>query len=306
MGIPLVQVLCGVQGNIGLVDEAPAATKAAASAQVVVLQEHEDVLLVNLDHAYLHGAQVHGIEGNDELLFVGQDVSLEGELDGRFLLFFPEDLLVVLCEGMAVFIPQAFIQGEFEVSCAAFKMHAEEVALYLDIAAGGSFKFYHAFVFGIGRDVAQLYFNARLGKGCLHHAEFLSVVRLGFFLDGRPGLAFNGDAVAEGFRSARDELSQCELYLIHQAFPQGTIGRNKTHGLAAVPRDFALDDGFDGEKAFRRHGGSILREIYPQRSVGGNDATGICLDVGGKILGRRFLCRLLGSAGGHEHCCGQH
>ena len=94
--VPLMQVLGGVQRNVTAVHQTAAPAQAAAAAQVVVLQEHEDVLLINLDYPHFHGTQVHGAEGEDEVLPVRQDVAREGEFHGGLLFLLLEHFHVIL------------------------------------------------------------------------------------------------------------------------------------------------------------------------------------------------------------------
>ena len=54
MVVPLVQVEGCIQRNVALVDQAPAAAEVVLTAEVIVLQEHQYILLVDFHHPDLH------------------------------------------------------------------------------------------------------------------------------------------------------------------------------------------------------------------------------------------------------------
>ena len=86
------------------------------------------------------------------------------------------------------------------------------------------------------------------------------------------------------------------MRLVHQAFPEGAFGRDETYGLVAVPLHLALDGRLEFKEALGGDIDRILRQVYPDGSVAGDDAAGVGFDVRSKVLCRR-IGRLLGSAG---------
>ena len=176
--VPLVQVLGGVQGDVGLIHQAAASAQAGTTSELVFLQEHEHVLLVDLHNAHLYGAQVHGLEGEDERLFVGQNLSLEGNLDGGFLFLELEGAGESLAQGVALGIFQALVQREGEVLFPALEMDSYGAVFYLHIAAQGALELHQAFLGGVHGAAAQFYVNVVFFLLGAHYAELLSVVRL--------------------------------------------------------------------------------------------------------------------------------
>ena len=303
--VPLVQVLGGVQGDVAAVHQAAAAAQAAVAVEVVVLQEHQDVLLINLDHTHFHGAQVHGAEGEDEVLLVGQDVTREGEFHRRFLLLLLEHFHVILAQGGSIVILQALVQGEREVSFPAFEVHLDQIALHLHITAGRALEFHHALDRGIDRNVGQFHFNGAFGYVCLHHAEGKSVV--GLLLNGCFWFrfAFDGDAEVKSVRCTGNQFAQGKLHLVNQPFLQGSFLRDETHRLGAVPFHIAFHGGLENEQVFGGHFRDVFREIHADGRITGNDTARIGLDVRCIVPCRRFLNLLLGPAGHHGCQCSQ-
>ena len=121
--VPLMQVQAGIQGDISLVDQAPAAAKVVLPAQVVILQEHKYILFVDLHHSHLHCGEVHRAEGGDKFLLVRQNASLEGDLHGRGLVLLRENPRKVFPESRSAHSLEPLVEGQGHVSLAAFEVH---------------------------------------------------------------------------------------------------------------------------------------------------------------------------------------
>ena len=79
-GIPFVQVPGAVfrQGDLPAVHQASRPAEVGGTAEVVLLQEQEHIVLIDLDNPQVHGRQVHGVEGEDEAAVVRKDVPVDG------------------------------------------------------------------------------------------------------------------------------------------------------------------------------------------------------------------------------------
>ena len=154
MPIPLVEVLRSVQRNVSAVHQTAAAAQGTGLAQVVVLEVHEHVFLIDFHDAHLYGRQVHRVEGKDEPISVGQDTAAEGNGYGRHFLAQRENAR----EGGGKFLSlrgaDTRIQGELKVCILALEKHAYQIILHLHVAAGHAQKFHHAFGIGIHRAAA--------------------------------------------------------------------------------------------------------------------------------------------------------
>ena len=247
--VPLVQVPGGVQGNVSFINQAAAAAQAVAAIQVVFLQEHQDVLLIHLDHAHFHGAQIHGAEGENEVLPVRQDVAPEGNDYGGLFLSLPEDAGKVFSQTGTALSFQAFVQGNAQVSVLPFISDGKGFAVYLEIVAFRSAHFHQTFGAGVGGGLAKDNLHCPVFHGGLHNAEGAAVV--GLLLEHGLGrcAALDGDAEVKGLGCPFYQLAQCKAHLVHLSFLEGSFGRDKTHGLVAVPLDVALDGGLEAEQA---------------------------------------------------------
>ena len=250
MRIPLVQVQVRVQGNVAPVHQAAAATQGTFFAQIIILEEAEDVLFVNLHHAYFHGRKVHGAEGEDQLLLVRQDIALEGNLHGGLLFLLLPAAGEGLVQGRSALALQAFVQGQGHFIPAAFEMHVHHGVLHLHIATGDAREFHQAFHVGIGRCIVEGDFHAVVPKDRLHHPERFTVVGL-FRIFGRCcRLPLDGNAEGELLRGIRHHFSQFEAYLIGLAHLQGSFFRDEGHGLGIVPLYLAFHGRLETEQIF--------------------------------------------------------
>ena len=71
------------QGNLAAVHDTSHAAELGIVRETVLLQEQEHIVLIDLDDAQVHRAQVHGAEGEDELAVVGKDGTVDGDGHGR-------------------------------------------------------------------------------------------------------------------------------------------------------------------------------------------------------------------------------
>ena len=284
MGVPAMKVLGSVQLHVSPVHQAAAAPEAAAAVQVVLLEEGEHVLFVNLDHSHLHGAEVHGAEGEKQLLFVRKDVAAQEKFHGRFGVLGREDFLEILSQGMAVGILEALVQGEGEVSLLAFEMHFEKLVFHFYIAAGGALQLYQALDGGVHRGPGETHFHQVLLQDCLCYPECLAVVRLGGFL-GVLAFAADGQAEGEGRGGFRQHLVQREAYGI--GFPGLQAFGGEGNGGGGGPLCGTLHRGLDAEQPFGGLLHGFLCQVYADDGIIGHDAAGIGLHIFGKFLGRR-------------------
>ena len=74
-----------VEADAPAVDQAAASPERIAAVEVIVLQEHQDVVLVDLDDADVHRLKIDGLEREDELLRIGKDASGKRNFHRRFL-----------------------------------------------------------------------------------------------------------------------------------------------------------------------------------------------------------------------------
>ena len=180
MVVPVVEVSVGLQWDIGLVDEAAAATDAGGTGKLVVLEEHKDVLLIDFDDSNLHGAQVHGPEREHEIALVRKDVAAHGDGDGGLFLVLLPDAGVILSKGISVGVFDAFVNSEGKVSFTALEVYLHKGVLYLDIAPGNALELYHAALGGVGRGLAEKEFYAGVLKLSAPDTEAFTHV-YGFF-----------------------------------------------------------------------------------------------------------------------------
>ena len=176
--VPLAEVLGRVQLHVCAVNQAAAPAQGiAACAQIVVLQVGEDVFLINLDHAHLYAAQVDGAEGEEEVVFGGQDGALEGNFHGGHRLLRGKTVGEGFSEGLAVRALEAAVQAKHQVFAAALVVHAQQAVLHFGVAAGGPFQFHHALEGGVGGVPAQDYVYASVLERQLFNPEGTAVVR---------------------------------------------------------------------------------------------------------------------------------
>ena len=112
VGVPFVTVLGSVQLNIPPVNESSAAPQAALAAEVVVLQESEDVLFIYLYYAHFNCTKVHRTEGEYEGLLVRQNVTTKWNLHGGLLLTLAECAAVCFAQGVSCGILEALVYCE--------------------------------------------------------------------------------------------------------------------------------------------------------------------------------------------------
>ena len=286
VGVPLAEVLGRVQLHVCAVNQAAApAQGVAARAQIVVLQVGEDVFLINLDHAHLYAAQVDGAEGEEEVVFGGQDGALEGNFHGGHLLICHKAVREGLPEGLAVRALETAVQGEHQVGLATLVVHAQQAVLHLSVAAGGSFQFHHALEGGVGGGLAQHYIHAPVLERQLFNPEGAAAVRH------QNGAAFRAplrhNRVDEG-GGIGPKLLQVEAYVVGFAGFQGAGFGQEAHAGRAVPADGALDGRFGGEEAGGIYAAlHLLHQVYAELGILGHHAAGVGFDIGGEFLGRR-------------------
>ena len=294
--VPLMQVLGGIQSDISLINQAAAAAKVAVSPKIVVLQEHEYILLVNLHHAHLHGRKIHRAEGQQQILPVRQDVAFHEQAHGRSLFALRENAHEILSQSRSALSLQALVQSEGEIPPAPFEVHFYHLTLHLHITAHGATQFHHALHGRIRRRLAHHHLHAVVFDRCLHHAEGLAVIRHLLRFCQRHQISLHGDAEGEDFRRARDQFAEGEGDGILLPHLQGAFFGHEAHRLRAVPLHAALDGRFEAEETLLRLGSRIFRKLHADGGAFGDNAAGKCLDVGCKILSRG-LHGLLGPAG---------
>ena len=299
MVVPLAEVLGRVQLHVTAVYQAAVAAQGVSShAQIVVLQEGEDVFLIDFDHPHFHGAQVHGAEGEVEAVFGGEDASLEGNLHGGNLLIGHKAVREGLSQGLAVRALEAAVQGEHQVGLASLVVHAQQAVLHLGIAAGGSLKFHQALEGGVGGRPAKHHVNASVLERQLPYPEGAAVVR---YQDGAALRAsLHHDGVDEG-GGIGPKLLQMEGDVVALSGLEGAWSGHKAHGAGVVPADASLHGGFRGEEAGGVHALHLLRQIYAKLGVLRHHAAGIGLDIRGKFLGRWRIGLFGGSPAGGKN-----
>ena len=84
--------------HLAAVDEPSGAPELGVAAEVVLLQEQQDVVLVYLDDPEVHRGEVHGTERKDEAGIIRKDVPFERYLYGRERVLCREGCLESLAE----------------------------------------------------------------------------------------------------------------------------------------------------------------------------------------------------------------
>ena len=172
-----MEVLGRVQLDIALIYQAAAPAQGiSVSVQVIVLQVHKDVFLINFYHPDLHCTQVHGAEGEVEFIFFRQDIAFQGHFYGRFGLFPLEGVREGGLQRVACIALEPGVQREGEVSLGAFIKDGELGTVNLRIAAGGAVQLHHAAEGGIDGNLGKAHLNNPFLQGHLLHAEGPSVV----------------------------------------------------------------------------------------------------------------------------------
>ena len=227
MAVPAVQVLGGIQGDVTPVHQAAAAAQGAVAIQVVVLQEHQDVLLIDFHNAHFHGTQVHRPERQDEPILIRQDAALQRNLHGGLILVQGESEHGILPQGLSGGVFDAFVQREGEVFAAAFEVHAQPFVLYLHVTADGPLQFHLPFLEGVHGGVAQLHVNVVTGQGGPQHAKAFAGLGLGYAFGLLRFRCPYGQAEVEALRRPFLHLAQEKAHRILLARKQGV--RNEGH-----------------------------------------------------------------------------
>ena len=300
--VPLVEVFGSVQGDVSLIDQASAAAEAAAAAQVVVLQEHQDVLLINFHNAHFHGVQVHRPEGEDELVLVGEDVAVYEEFHGRRVFLQGKDAGPLLSKGFAFGILQGGVQRELHVGVTAFEEHIHLFSIGLDVVARVAGEFHHAFLVGVHGRFTEYKADMVTLQLATHHMEAI-LLHLGLGLGGGLFAALHRDGEVEGLGSAAHHLSEEEGDIVGGSYLESPLFRNEGEAGRGTPEGVPLEGRRDFEEflGIRKRavlqGGDIFCELQLNHGVIGHDAAGVRLDVRGKLLCRRSLGLFFGPAG---------
>ena len=222
-----MEVEGGVAGerNRTAVHEPADAAELGIAVQVVLLQEQEDVVLIDLDDAEVHRAQVHGAEGEDETALVRKDVAFQRNLHGRKRVGGRERGAEVLGEGQSAGALQALVHGHGEISVGlAFEIDPCAVVFYVDGLAEHAGQLDEAFLRGgRGKGLAEADLDAGIaapdhagvdhledaggGDDGLQRGDLAEAIDLQGNLDGRvlvaPGDARRLEAVGVAFAGER-------------------------------------------------------------------------------------------------------
>ena len=139
MVVPLVQVF-RLEGDISFVDQTAAAADVAIFVQFVILQEHQNIVLVDLDYPHFHGAEIHSPEGKNQILLVRQDRSADRNFHGRFLTFYSIHAREISSKRLSLRVFDVFVDGEGHVSLAAFEIDRKERILHLSVTSAYAVK----------------------------------------------------------------------------------------------------------------------------------------------------------------------
>ena len=208
MVVPLAQVLGCIQRDIPFVHQTAAAPEGILAVQVVVLQEHQYVLLVNLHYTHFHCRKIDGLEGKYQVLLIRQYVALEGDGHGRSLFLLGENADVVLSEVRTAGALQALVHGEFQISFATFEMDFDNVLLHLHVAAGSAFQLYQSLDLGVGRHFAHKHVYAAAVKRGAYHPEGPAVVGFGRIFGESHAVPFDCEAEGELVGSSGYEFTK--------------------------------------------------------------------------------------------------
>ena len=258
MVVPVVKVAVAVQGNIGLIDEAAATADAGRTCELVVLEEHEHVLLIYFHDPYLHGAQVGGPEGKHEVALVRKDVAADRNCYGRLFLVLLVNAGVILSQGISVCVFNALVHCEGHVSLAAFEVHLYQVFFYLDIAPGNALELNHAAVGGIHGGLAELDLNAGFNQLGAPDAEAVTHVH-GLF-NGRRGLS-HGETEVEALGAVLEHFVECKAGVVALAGLEFSRRRGEHNHVRILPDRNAFYGRLEAEQALYRLFLGILSQL---------------------------------------------
>ena len=226
--LPDRQVAVGVfvQPDVLAVDQPAGTAELFFSAQFIVLQEGQDVVLVDADDPQVDAPQADGPEGEDQVLVVRQDVPLQRDGDGRFLRLVADGLLERRVQRLSVRAAHAGVHGQPQVFPARFGIEdLDQVAVGLEVGAGGA---------------VQL--DDSLGNGCDRFAEL--DLNIGILPGDVPGLqdaesTLGGNVHGERVRDLESGTGflQADLECLVLAVPGDAADAERIVGLAGAVAD---------------------------------------------------------------------
>ena len=120
-GIPLRQIQSGlIQENRLASHQAPYPCQRTGTVQLILLQEIAHILLQNPNHPYHDASQIDGLEGNGELIRLGNQHPFSYKSNSRDLL--PDEQLTTLrfAQRVSISAPNGFTQQECHLPFAAW------------------------------------------------------------------------------------------------------------------------------------------------------------------------------------------
>ena len=283
--VPLLQVPGSVsaQGDAAPVHQTAAAAQAVASVELVVLQEHKQVVLINPDHAYIYCIQGHGAEGEQQPGTVGKDVAFQRNLYGGFGFDGIEGLLKNRSQGTSAEVFDPAVHPERHLVGPAVEIDQGLAPLQFDVTSVHAFQLNHA---GQGRVPGQgvregedqaVVFLPHIGQ-----AEIASGGHIGqgngFFggLDGKPE-----NKVPEFLFLHIGHLIQMEGGLIGASGHQSVLVGNEFHRCGGIPDDRSLQVGPEREQAVGKLpvGGNLGNQFDAERRLRGDDPACMRFDV---------------------------
>ncbi len=280
-----MQVARGIsrQGDLAAIDEAAGAAEFGRSAQVVLLQEQEDVVLIDPDDPQVHRRKVDGPEREDEPGFVRKDVPFQGNLDGRQRVGSGEIRPEILTQGLSAGAFDAPVDEEGKV-LRGTGLEEDPGAVVADVhrLPEGAGEFQEAFLGGrCGERFTEPHFHARIPfpeKTGVDHLEDAGGRNhyLERFHFGEP---FDFQFYLDRFVGARARHPvRCEP--VEPPFSGEGDRNGRIHRDGKV---FLRDRNAEADRAFQA---DILPDVHAVQGEGG--ALRGCLDPEGEDLAVRF------------------